>query len=137
MANRIKYVTIILQSKELKKLLIHRATELQIPLEWVVKEVAERLPKEDIKWSHVRDGYFNETGGYRMEERWLIEICSILGVDIRIQVVIKSPDRYDPVAVLKSLKEKYQPQREKILDKHGIKVRKKTRTATRVKRSDK
>ena len=80
---------IIVSSAELKKLIIKRCEDLDVKLMHVVEDVG-------LVWQTFRNNYLNNpnalsTPAVRAEN--ILDICEVLGIDVKISVRIKEPDK--------------------------------------------
>lgn len=93
-------IDVLIQSKEIKKLLVDRSFKYRIPLDFICREVG-------ISYTDFMRGYINSKDGkfFEISESKFREILSILGIHIRSTVVIDKS--LDMIAVSKSLSDKY------------------------------
>lgn len=98
-----KRTDIITDSRELKKLIVQRAKELNIHLPYAVKEAG-------MDWIKFKTFHLNSSNneGYRVPQKNLLILAKLLGIDVRIQLVIKSSENYDPDTIRNLLKT-YEP----------------------------
>jgi hypothetical protein len=89
-----------LNSVEIKKLLVSRSQEFNIPFKWICAEVG-------INYNHFLERYINalDSSKYVISEKAFEEILELLGVYVKVSLVISKCFRAD--TVLERLKEKY------------------------------
>lgn len=94
-----KMLAIFLGSAELKKALIVRSTELEIPFKYICAEVG-------VNYDEFMRSYINSSSNnLEISEDKFSQIMSLLGIGTRVQFVISST--FDYVKVREELKEKY------------------------------
>ena len=95
---------IINQSYELRKLIIHQAERFNIPLIHICKRVG-------IDIDRFISGYCNKrnlsTTYPLVTDSELLEIASLLGVDVRIQLVVKKVSNEEMLTLKNELKDAY------------------------------
>lgn len=91
-------LSIYLGSAELKKALIARSIELEIPFKWICNELY--IPYDDFMRSYINSSSSN----LDITEGKFNELLVMLGIEVRVQFVI--PD-YNASELRDRLKEKY------------------------------
>jgi hypothetical protein len=78
-------LAIFLESKELKKLIVSRSVEFEIPLKFMCEEL-------DLNYSDFMRSYINVQGASKLDisEEKIIELLAFWGIDLRYQFVIDS-----------------------------------------------
>jgi hypothetical protein len=105
-----------LGSRELKKLLIQRSEELQIPFRYICHEV-------DIKYKAFMNQYINgKSTALPITEKQFERILDILGISVRFQFVVDK--QYRALEVQQELKSNYDQYISKLNDFRGQKANK-------------
>lgn len=96
-----KLLNIYLGSAELKRKIVERSTEFEIPLAYICGEIG-------IEYNALMKSYINVSGISRLEitEEQFEKMLSILGISVRHQFVIETD--YKGREVSEELHEKYQ-----------------------------
>lgn len=89
-----------LNSVEIKKLLVSRSQGFNIPFKWICAEVG-------INYNKFLNEYINalDSSKYVISEKAFEDILGLLGMDVKVQIILKKDFRAD--TVLERLKEKY------------------------------
>jgi len=85
----LRFWDIIVSSKELKKLMVERAKELDVSLFHVVRHAG-------INWSTFRTKYlYSEDVLSRpsIRQKHVLKVCEILGIDVRVTLNVVDPDK--------------------------------------------
>lgn len=96
-----KLLDIYLGSAELKKKIVQRSLEFQIPLAYICREIG-------IEYKTFMSSYINVSGPSSLEvtEEQFEKMLSILGISVRHQFIIMSD--YNGKAISDTLSEKYE-----------------------------
>lgn len=95
-----KLIDVILESKELKRTIVKRSLDYNIPLRYLCKE-------SGIEYNTFIRSYINSTDGYMCEanEDQFKKLLGILGISIRYQFIIDK--EVDMISVSNKLNDKY------------------------------
>ncbi len=92
---------VYLGSAELKRLIVSRSKEFNIPLSYICSEIK-------LEYKHFMASYMNVQGVSKADitERQFEEMLSLLGISVRFQFIIDA--KYDGATVSDELGEKYE-----------------------------
>ena len=97
----------LIQSKEIKKLLVNRSFEYKIPLKYVCDEVG-------VNYSAFMEGYINSVNSdfFEIKEEKFIEVLNFLGINIRMAVIVDTSK--DMKKLSYDLSQKYESKEEEL-----------------------
>jgi len=86
---RLRFWDIIVSSKELRKLIVERADELDVNIFHVVREAG-------LNWSTFKKRYlYSEDILSRpsIRQENILKVCEVLGLDIKLTITVTEPDK--------------------------------------------
>ena len=89
-------VGIINKSNELRKLIFQQSDRFNIPLLHICRKVRIDYEKFVSDYANIKD---LQTGTVGISDGQLISIANLVGLDVRMVIVIKDDEQFEPIAL--------------------------------------